>query len=127
MVGEIPEMDYEMGSEEEEEEEEIEEDEKTTTATNTRSEAGSGLTGGVFSFFKGLAGQKTLTHEQVAPVLDKMKDHLICEFQFKICIHFVMEKMYFNKSILVFQLKMLLLTYLINSVNLLLPSLKEKS
>lgn len=41
------------------------------------SSAGSGLTGGMFSFFKGLAGQKTLSQEQVTPVLDKMKDHLI--------------------------------------------------
>lgn len=37
----------------------------------------SGLGGGLFSFFKGLAGQKTLTLDDINPVLDKMKEHLI--------------------------------------------------
>ena len=36
-----------------------------------------GLGGGLFSFFKGLAGQKTLTLEDINPVLDKMKEHLV--------------------------------------------------
>jgi len=33
--------------------------------------------GSVFSFFKGLAGQKAITPEAIAPVLEKMKEHLI--------------------------------------------------
>lgn len=37
----------------------------------------SGLGGGLFSFFKGLAGQKTLTIDNINPVLDKMKEHLV--------------------------------------------------
>ncbi|CAG4961612.1 unnamed protein product [Colias eurytheme] len=33
--------------------------------------------GGMFSMFKGLVGSKALTEEQMRPVLDKMRDHLI--------------------------------------------------
>lgn len=36
--------------------------------------------GGVFAWFKGLAGQKTLTKETVEPVLEKMREHLIGEW-----------------------------------------------
>ena len=36
--------------------------------------------GGFFSFFKGLAGQKAITKDAMAPVLDKMREHLCCEF-----------------------------------------------
>ncbi|XP_065056617.1 signal recognition particle receptor subunit alpha-like [Rhopilema esculentum] len=32
--------------------------------------------GGFFSFFKGLAGQKAITKDAMAPVLDKMREHL---------------------------------------------------
>jgi len=35
--------------------------------------------GSVFSFFKGLAGQKAITKEAAAPVLEKMREHLICK------------------------------------------------
>lgn len=31
----------------------------------------------MFNVFKGLVGSKTVTHEDMQPVLDKMKDHLI--------------------------------------------------
>ena len=33
--------------------------------------------GGVFSFFKSLTGGKTITQESMAPVLERMKEHLI--------------------------------------------------
>lgn len=33
--------------------------------------------GGMFSMLKGLVGNKSLKHEDMTPVLDKMKDHLI--------------------------------------------------
>ena len=32
----------------------------------------------MFSMFKNLVGSKALTAEDLSPVLDKMKDHLIC-------------------------------------------------
>ena len=35
--------------------------------------------GSVFSFFKGLAGQKAITKEAIEPVLEKMREHLICK------------------------------------------------
>ena len=35
--------------------------------------------GGWFSALKGLVGSKTLTQEDVSPVLAKMKDHLIAK------------------------------------------------
>ena len=33
-----------------------------------------------FSAFSSLVGSKAMTEEDVRPALDKMKDHLICEF-----------------------------------------------
>ena len=38
-----------------------------------------GIGGSVFSFFKGLAGQKAITKEAMMPVLDKMREHLCCK------------------------------------------------
>ncbi|PFX32526.1 Signal recognition particle receptor subunit alpha [Stylophora pistillata] len=67
MQGEIKPMEYESESEDEEEV-------VSKPAEESRS---SGLGGGLFSFFKGLAGQKTLSLEDINPVLDKMKEHLI--------------------------------------------------
>ena len=37
-----------------------------------------GIGGSVFSFFKGLAGQKAITKEAMMPILDKMREHLCC-------------------------------------------------
>ncbi|KAM7440417.1 hypothetical protein ABFA07_010366 [Porites harrisoni] len=74
MQGEIKPMDYESESEQEEEEEE----ENTAGSAATQNKS-SGLGGGLFSFFKGLAGQKTLTLDDITPVLDKMKEHLIAK------------------------------------------------
>jgi len=59
---------------EEEEEEEVAMPTKNTNSTNKSSIDGIG--GSVFSFFKGLAGQKAITKEAMAPVLDKMREHL---------------------------------------------------
>ena len=36
-------------------------------------------TSGVFGMFKGLVGGKSLTEEDMAPILDKLKDHLIAK------------------------------------------------
>lgn len=46
--------------------------------------------GGVFAMFKGLVGNKSLTNEDMAPVLDKLKDHLITknvatDIAYKLC------------------------------------------
>ena len=37
--------------------------------------------GGIFGIFKVLSGGKTITTEMLQPILDKMKEHLIGEFQ----------------------------------------------
>lgn len=44
------------------------------------SESNAKDSGGLFAWFKGLAGQKTLTKETVEPVLEKMREHLIGEY-----------------------------------------------
>ncbi len=36
--------------------------------------------GGLFSSLKGLVGAKVLTTEMIEPVMEKMQDHLICNF-----------------------------------------------
>ncbi|KAJ3409730.1 hypothetical protein HDV05_004287 [Chytridiales sp. JEL 0842] len=54
------------------------ESEDDTPAARTRSKVASkSSTGGVFSFFQSLTGQKTLKAEHLAPVLAKMKEHLV--------------------------------------------------
>ncbi|XP_035686038.1 signal recognition particle receptor subunit alpha-like isoform X1 [Branchiostoma floridae] len=57
----------------EEEEEEEDDDEEEIQQKDSKKSSGFG----VFNMFKGLVGQKTVTAEAMAPVLDKMKDHLI--------------------------------------------------
>eukprot|EP00128_Syssomonas_multiformis_P013455 Colp12_sorted_trinity150504_noHs@15877 len=59
--GDVEALEYES------EEEEIE-DTKTTTASKT---------GGMFSFFKGLASGKEITKENLAPILEKTKEALV--------------------------------------------------
>lgn len=78
MQGELKPMEYESESEDDEEEEE-EEDAASTGTTAQQGAKPAGLGGGLFSFFKGLAGQKTLTLEDINPVLDKMKEHLVAK------------------------------------------------
>lgn len=78
MQGELKPMEYESESEDDEEEEE-EEDAASTGTTAQQGAKSAGLGGGLFSFFKGLAGQKTLTLEDINPVLDKMKEHLVAK------------------------------------------------
>lgn len=62
--------DYETSSEEEDDEEEVV---KKPVSNSTRKAA----SGGIFSMFKGLVGAKALTNQDMAPALDKLKDHLI--------------------------------------------------
>nr|XP_023024621.1 signal recognition particle receptor subunit alpha homolog [Leptinotarsa decemlineata] len=63
--------DLEVESSDEEYEEEEEETATKQPANKTSSK------GGMFSIFKGLVGSKNLTKSDMAPVLEKMKDHLI--------------------------------------------------
>ncbi|XP_078381300.1 signal recognition particle receptor subunit alpha-like [Oculina patagonica] len=74
MQGELKPMEYESESEEEDDEEE-----ESTAESAAEQSKSSGMGGGLFSFFKGLAGQKTLTLDDINPVLDKMKEHLIAK------------------------------------------------
>lgn len=51
-----------------------------TFKSTAKSSSKSGF--GVFSMFKNLVGSKSLTMEDIQPVVDKMKDHLICKHFF---------------------------------------------
>ncbi|KAJ7333098.1 hypothetical protein OS493_018273 [Desmophyllum pertusum] len=75
MQGEIKPMEYESESEEDEEDDEV----SMADSAAEQSSKSSSLGGGLFSFFKGLAGQKTLTLDDINPVLEKMKEHLIAK------------------------------------------------
>lgn len=66
MGGELRNIETDSESEEEEEE-------TNTTATATSKKQG----GGMFSMFKNLVGSKMLTQDDLKPVLEKFKDHLV--------------------------------------------------
>lgn len=66
MVGSIRDIEVESDSDDDEE------DEVTPVQNTTKSR-------GVFSMFKGLVGSKALTKDDMVPVLEKMKDHLIAK------------------------------------------------
>jgi signal recognition particle receptor subunit alpha len=68
-VGDIKEIE-ESSSEEEEESSDEEEVNQNQTAKKSRS-------GGMLSMFKGLVGSKSINGDNMAPVLDKLRDHLI--------------------------------------------------
>ncbi|KAH0623250.1 hypothetical protein JD844_031336 [Phrynosoma platyrhinos] len=61
-----------------ESEEEMEEEEKAFQNFSSTS-AKKGALGGMFGMLKGLVGSKSLTREDMDPVLEKMKDHLIAK------------------------------------------------
>ncbi|XP_060599064.1 LOW QUALITY PROTEIN: signal recognition particle receptor subunit alpha-like [Ruditapes philippinarum] len=67
MKGELRGIETESESEEEEEEGEI-----VTQKTSSKKSSG-----GMFSMFKNLVGSKMLTEEDLAPVLDKFREHLV--------------------------------------------------
>ncbi|KAB0799389.1 hypothetical protein PPYR_07269 [Photinus pyralis] len=67
MKGSIKDIEIDSSSEEEDEEEEVQE-QKTKKSPSK---------GGMFSLFKSLVGSKSLTMDDMKPVLEKMKDHLI--------------------------------------------------
>ncbi|XP_037516770.1 signal recognition particle receptor subunit alpha [Rhipicephalus sanguineus] len=69
--GEIKDMEY-SESEEEMEEEDVH------VSSKQKSTKG-GKSGGMFGMFRGLVGSKSITAEDMAPVLDKLRDHLIAK------------------------------------------------
>ncbi|MBN3318037.1 SRPRA protein, partial [Atractosteus spatula] len=75
MGGDLRPVDYESSEEEEEEEEE---EEQVVSSASKKSSKKGGF-GGMFSMLKGLVGSKSLTQEDMEPVLEKMRDHLIAK------------------------------------------------
>uniref|UniRef100_A0A1W7R9L0 Signal recognition particle receptor subunit alpha n=1 Tax=Hadrurus spadix TaxID=141984 RepID=A0A1W7R9L0_9SCOR len=69
MKGEVQGMDYSS----EEETEQIEEDD------NSQKKLKKPKSGGVFSMFQSLVGSKSITAEDMKPVLEKLKDHMIAK------------------------------------------------
>lgn len=73
-----------------------------TFKSTAKSSSKSGF--GVFSMFKNLVGSKSLTMEDIQPVVDKMKDHLICKqffFFFVKSLHFFLYFILFKASKLI--------------------------
>ncbi|KAG1658889.1 Signal recognition particle receptor subunit alpha [Nymphon striatum] len=88
MKGEIKGMEYESESEEEEEEEEEEVQEIKHSEKKKKSYVlcnvwfccivkSVGNSGSIFGMFRGLVGSKNVTAEDMAPILDKLRDHMI--------------------------------------------------
>ncbi|CAN0215744.1 unnamed protein product [Lampetra planeri] len=74
-IGDLPSVEYENI---EEEEDKVEKVEKVVVKQKSNKQSGRGI-GGVFGMLKGLVGSKSLTREDLEPVLEKMKDHLIAK------------------------------------------------
>ncbi|KAK3548887.1 hypothetical protein QTP70_021244 [Hemibagrus guttatus] len=77
MKGDLQDVEYESSEDMDEEEEE----QKDMLATHDviRKRPRKGGIGGMFGVLKGLVGSKTLTQQDMEPVLEKMKDHLIAK------------------------------------------------
>ncbi|CAB1348034.1 unnamed protein product [Coregonus sp. 'balchen'] len=78
MKGDLLAVDYESseGDEEMEEEDEVE---RVVVADTSKKIPKKGAFGGMFGMLKGLVGSKSLSQEDMEPVLDKMRDHLIAK------------------------------------------------
>ncbi|XP_071806798.1 signal recognition particle receptor subunit alpha homolog [Asterias amurensis] len=98
MAGDLQNIDESSGEEEDDEDEDEEEEEeevteskgnvKTQQPSKSKSSKSSGF--GVFNMFRGLVGSKTLTKEDMAPAMNKMRDHLTaknvaCDIAEKLC------------------------------------------
>ncbi|XP_042599474.1 signal recognition particle receptor subunit alpha-like isoform X2 [Cyprinus carpio] len=75
MKGDLRGVDYESSDDEDE----VVQEEERVVVANTKKGAKKGGFGGMFGMLKGLVGSKNLTQEDMEPVLDKMKDHLIAK------------------------------------------------
>ncbi|XP_017275565.1 signal recognition particle receptor subunit alpha [Kryptolebias marmoratus] len=78
MKGDLLSVDYESSDDEEEEEEEEEEGVVVSETSKTSPKKGGGFKG-MFGMLKGLVGSKSLSREDMEPVLEKMRDHLIAK------------------------------------------------
>ncbi|XP_041850322.1 signal recognition particle receptor subunit alpha [Melanotaenia boesemani] len=76
MKGDLQSVDYESSAEEDMEEEN--EGVVVSETSKISSKKGGGF-GGMFGMLKGLVGSKSLSREDMEPVLDKMRDHLIAK------------------------------------------------
>ncbi|KAL0973311.1 hypothetical protein UPYG_G00201790 [Umbra pygmaea] len=76
MKGDLLAVDYE--SSEDDEEVEMEKERRVVADTSKKSPKKGGF-GGMFGMLKGLVGSKSLSQEDMEPVLDKMRDHLIAK------------------------------------------------
>ncbi|XP_038817072.1 signal recognition particle receptor subunit alpha-like isoform X1 [Salvelinus namaycush] len=74
MKGDLLAVDYE--SSEDEEEDAVE---RVVVADTSKQIPKKGTFGGMFGMLKGLVGSKSLSQEDMEPVLDKMRDHLIAK------------------------------------------------
>ena len=82
LVGNIKDIEVESDEEYSSSEEEEEEDTNMNIRNNGTKNSSSApkkssTSGGMFAMFKGLVGSKNLKQEDMAPALDKLKDHLI--------------------------------------------------
>ncbi|KAG8434646.1 hypothetical protein GDO86_012851 [Hymenochirus boettgeri] len=78
MIGNLPDIKCDSSSEEEEEEEQTPVNSKAVPSA-AKSSAKKSSFGGMFGMLKGLVGAKSLSMEDMEPVLEKMKDHLIAK------------------------------------------------
>ncbi|XP_034768662.2 signal recognition particle receptor subunit alpha-like isoform X2 [Acipenser ruthenus] len=76
MKGDLRSVDYESSEEEEEDEEVVV---SAAAAAANPSKSSSKSFRGVFGMLKGLVGSKSLSQEDMEPVLDKLRDHLIAK------------------------------------------------
>ncbi|KAG7470488.1 hypothetical protein MATL_G00114370 [Megalops atlanticus] len=75
MKGDLRSVDCESSAEEEEDEGE----ERAVVANTSKESSKKGALGGMFGMLRGLVGSKSLSKDDMAPVLDKMKEHLIAK------------------------------------------------
>ncbi|XP_022194745.2 signal recognition particle receptor subunit alpha homolog [Nilaparvata lugens] len=86
MVGGI--RDLEVESEEDDDDDDDDDDEQQVQQNTNKKQ--SSKSSGMFSMFRGLVGQKSLSRESMQPALDKLRDHLISknvasDIAYKLC------------------------------------------
>ncbi|CAM4576911.1 unnamed protein product [Leuciscus chuanchicus] len=79
MKGDLRGVDYESSDDDDEDEDEEVEEERVVVPDTNKKGAKKGGFGGMFGMLKGLVGSKNLTQDDMEPVLDKMRDHLIAK------------------------------------------------
>uniref|UniRef100_A0A672IVJ5 SRP54-type proteins GTP-binding domain-containing protein n=1 Tax=Salarias fasciatus TaxID=181472 RepID=A0A672IVJ5_SALFA len=79
MKGDLQSVDYESSEEGDMEEEEEEDEGVVVSETSKISSKKGGAFGGMFGMLKGLVGSKSLSQDDMEPVLEKMRDHLIAK------------------------------------------------